>query len=66
MTIKEFFKIVPARQFFPRYAAKVKRYYHKNSGIDGNGKPITFSAADKQVIKDGIKQFREDLKNVKF
>lgn len=66
MTREEFFKIVPARPFFNRYCPKVKRFYHKMRGIDGNKQPIDFSKEDKVMIKEGIKKLCADLKKAKF
>lgn len=66
MKREDFFKLVPARQFFTAYAPQVKRYYHKMRGIDGNKMPIDFTEDDKRIMKEGVKQLAEDLKRVKF
>jgi hypothetical protein len=62
----DFFELVPARQFFSRYAPNVKRFYQKMRGIDGNGKPIDFSPQDKEDIKAGIKLMSKDLKRARI
>lgn len=66
MTTEEFFKIVPARQFFNKYCPDVKRFYHKMRGIDGNKKALDFSADDKVKMKQAALRLAEDLKKVKF
>lgn len=66
MTNKEFFKLVPARQFFTVYAPDVKRFYQKMRGIDGNKMPIDFTEEDKRLMKEGVKRLANDLKRVKF
>lgn len=66
MTKEEFFKVVPARQFFTQYAPQVKRYYHKLRGIDGNGKPLDFSAEDRKVMKAAVMKLAKELQDVKF
>jgi hypothetical protein len=64
--MEEFFKLVPARQFFANYAPTVKRYYHKMRGIDGNKQPLTFTHDDREAMKQGLKKLSIDLKTVKF
>jgi hypothetical protein len=66
MTAEEFFRIVPARQFFTKYCPDVKRYNHKKNHVDGNGKYIDFTADDKKRMSEGIKKLNIDLKKVKF
>lgn len=66
MNREEFFKLVPARQFFTKYCTQVKRYYHKLNGIDGNKQPIDFSEQDKQAMQAAVKKLVQDLKKVKF
>jgi hypothetical protein len=66
MTRDEFFKIVPARQFFTQYCPEIKRYYHKLSGIDGNKQPIDFTEQDKAIMKAAVNKLTGDLKKVKF
>lgn len=66
MTREEFFKIVPARQFFKNYCPEIKRYYHKMNGIDGNKKAIDFTDEDKKIMKAGVKQLIKDLGKVSF
>jgi hypothetical protein len=66
MDRNEFFKIVPARQFFTKYCPEVKRFYHKANGIDGNKKPIDFSPEDKKKMKLAVKAMVKDLSRVNF
>lgn len=66
MTRDELFTIIPAKQFFTKYAPQVKRFYHKLNGTDGNKQPIDFTNEDKSLIKEGVKKLREDLKKVKL
>lgn len=66
MNEEEFFKLIPARQFFQKYAPTVRNYAHKRRGIDGNGKLITYSPEDKAAMKAAAKRLAEDLKKVKF
>ena len=44
MSREEFFKIVPAKQFFTKYCPGITNYYHKLRGYDGNKKQIDFTA----------------------
>ncbi len=62
----DFFKLIPARQFFKKYCPEVKNYNHKIRGIDGNKKPIDFSENDKIIISVGIERLSKDLLNVRF
>lgn len=66
MTRDEFFKVVPARQFFTRYCPEVKRYYHKLNGIDGNKQPIDFTNEDKAIMHAAVKKLAKELTTVKF
>lgn len=66
MSKKEFFKLVPAAQFFKHYAPDVKRPYHKMRGIDGNNKPIKFSDDDIEKMQSGLKTLLSDLKKTSF
>jgi len=66
MTKSEFFKLVPARQFFTKYCPGIPNYYHKHRGIDGNKKPIDFTPAEKEMMKKAAAKLGEHLKNVKF
>lgn len=66
MTRDEFFKLVPAAQFFPQYAPTVKRYYHKLRGTDGNKQPLDFSPEDIQDMNAGVKRLAADIKKMKF
>lgn len=66
MHMDDFFKLVPASQFFANYAPNVKRYYHKMRGIDGNKQPITWTTQDIQDIRSGIRKLSADLKTVKI
>lgn len=62
----DFFRRVPARQFFTNYAPRVKRYYHKMRGVDGNKRPITFTPEDKADMQYGLQRMIDDLKKVRF
>lgn len=64
--MEQFFRMVPARQFFTNYAPTVKRYYHKMRGIDGNKQPITWTSQDREDIRAGIRRLSADLKKVKI
>jgi len=66
MNEQEFFKLIPAIQFFTKYAPGVKNFAHKRRGIDGNGKPITFSQEDRAAIKAAAKKLADDIKRAKF
>ncbi len=66
MTKEEFFKIVPARQFFTKYCTGITNYYHKLRGFDGNKKPIDFTAEDKKQMQKCAAKLSKDLANVKF
>lgn len=48
------FKYIKAAQFFPAYAPGVKNWKHKLRGVDGNGKPISFTEADRENIRKSI------------
>lgn len=62
----EFFKTVPARQFFTRYCPDIKNYYHKMRGFDGNKKPIDFTDQEKQQIKYAAAKLGSDLLKIKL
>src|SRR5689334_12208831 len=54
-----FFDYIKPTNFLPRFCgieitAMVR---HKMRGIDGNGKPIDFTAAEKKKINQGVAQF---------
>ena len=66
MTKEEFFKIVPARQFFTKYCTGITNYYHKLRGFDGNKKPIDFTDYEKDQIKNSIEKLSKDILNTKF
>jgi len=66
MNKNEFFKLVPAKQFFTQYCPEVKRFYHKMNGIDGNKQPIDFSPEDKKKMKLAVKALIKDLSKTKF
>lgn len=66
MTRDEFFKIVPAKQFFTRYCTGITNYYHKLRGFDGNKQPIDFSDAEKKQMQKCAAKLGKDLANVKF
>jgi hypothetical protein len=66
MNEEEFFKLVPAAQFFSKYATTVRNYAHKRRGIDGNGKFITYSQEDRAAIKAAAKKLADDIKKAKF
>ena len=59
------FEIVKANQFFSRYAPEVKSYKQKCVGVDGRGKPITWTEADKKAIAKGKKDLLNFIKNAK-
>jgi hypothetical protein len=60
---KKLTDIVPAKRIFTHYCPTVKNWRHKCSGIDGNGKPITFSPEDQKQIKAAKKQIIKDIEN---
>lgn len=66
MNKDEFFKIVPARQFFTKYCTGITNYYHKLRGFDGNKKPIDFTDHEKDQIKNSIQKLSKDILNTKF
>jgi hypothetical protein len=66
MNKNEFFKLVPAKQFFTQYCPEVKRFYHKMNGIDGNKQPIDFSPEDKKKMKLAVKAMVKQLLTVNF
>jgi hypothetical protein len=66
MTREEFFKIVPARQFFTRYCTGITNYYHKLRGFDGNKQPIDFTDEEKKQMQKCAAKLSKDLANVKF
>jgi hypothetical protein len=66
MNKNEFFRLVPAKQFFAQYCPEVKRFYHKMNGIDGNKKPIDFSPEDKKKMKVALKSMIKDISKVNF
>ena len=66
VNIKDFFSIIPASRFFKVYAPKVMNWKHKRRGIDGNGKPITFSETDYAQMNAGRIKLIEDLKKSKL
>lgn len=66
MNKNEFFKLVPAKQFFAQYCPEVKRFYHKLNGVDGNKKPIDFTPEDKKKMKKAVKALIKDLSSAKF
>lgn len=49
---------INAAYFFPKFT-KVKNFKHKLRGIDGNGKPIDFSADEKNEIKKGVQSLAD-------
>ena len=53
---KEILKYVSAKYFFTDYAKTVKNFTHKMRGVDGNGKPITFTVDDKKAIAIGLQK----------
>ena len=59
--MKQVFRFISAKNFFPEYAPGVTNFTHKNRGIDGNGKEIAFTPDDKKAIKSGIKKLMKDL-----
>jgi hypothetical protein len=65
MTKDEFFKLVPARQFFTKYCP-IPNYYHKLRGFDGNKKPIDFTEDEKQKMKKAAAKLGQHLQDVKF
>lgn len=66
MTRDEFFKIVPARQFFTKYCPGITNYYHKLRGFDGNKNPIDFSDDEKKEMQRSASKMSKDLASVKF
>lgn len=64
--LRGYFKLVPAKGFFETYAPGVKNYYHKMRGIDGNGKPIEFTRADRDAINTGVRALSKDLRRFKI
>ncbi|MBS1641034.1 MAG: hypothetical protein JSR11_01030 [Bacteroidetes bacterium] len=45
---------INASFFFPKFTT-IKNYKHKLRNVDGNGKPIDFSADEKKQIKEGLR-----------
>lgn len=66
MTREEFFKIIPARQFFTKYCPQVTNYYHKLRGRDGNNKPIDFTDEEKRAMKKAAAALGKELSKVDF
>jgi hypothetical protein len=66
LTQKGFFKLVPAAQFFNNYCPEVTNYYHKLRGVDGNGKPISFTENDKRIMKEAAQRLANDLFKINF
>lgn len=66
MTRDEFFKIVPARQFFTKYCTGISNYYHKLRGFDGNKKPIDFTDEEKKHMKKCAIKLGKELASVNF
>jgi len=52
------FKYVVAAHFLPKYCGIIvtSRVKQKLRGIDGNGKPITFTAEEQMQIRQGLKK----------
>ena len=66
MTRDEFFKIVPAKQFFTRYCPGIPNFYHKLRGINGNNKPIDFTDEEKRIMTKAAKKLGKDVADVQF
>lgn len=66
MEAQDFFNIVPAKRFFTKYCPQVTNWTHKSRGVDGNKRPIEFTAEDKKAMKLAVKQLVKDIANVKF
>lgn len=66
MTTEQIFEIVKKNNFFTKYAPGVKNFNHKYRGLDGNKKPIDFTADDKKAIEQGAKKLAKDLENIKI
>jgi hypothetical protein len=66
MTRDQFFKLVPARQFFTKYCPGITNYYHKCRGYDGNKKPIDFTDDDKAKMRKAAAKMGDALQDVKF
>jgi hypothetical protein len=62
--MREVFKYMVAKEFFPKYAPRVKLFKMKMRGLDGNGKPIRFTYQDMVDIAEGIRKMQEDLYNM--
>lgn len=59
--MKDIFKFIVAKEFFPVYAPSVKRFTYKMRGLDQNNQPISFTFQDKIDIAAGIQKMGEDL-----
>lgn len=66
MEAKEFFKIIVEKHFFTAYCPEVTNFRHKKRGMDGNKRPIEFTAEDKKAMKAAVKQLAKDIAKVKF
>lgn len=66
MTKDQFFKIIKANNFFTQYCPGVVNYKHKLRGIDGNKKPIDFTAEDKELMKKAALKLGGKFTDVKF
>lgn len=66
MNIEKLQKVVSMRAFIPEYVDSTVIKYdsstrHKMRGIDGNGKPISFSPEEKLAIRNGLKKFLKEI-----
>lgn len=59
--MKNIFKYIVAKEFFPVYAPAVRRFTYKMRGLDQNNQPISFTLEDKIEIAAGIKKMGEEL-----
>ena len=62
--MKKILREINANYFFANYV-DIKNWKHKLRGVDGNGKPIEFNAAEKRCIKAGLKKmFADCIKSI--
>jgi hypothetical protein len=61
---KEVFRVVRVEPFFRKYASSIRNQPHKWRGVDGNGKPITYTDADRREIVAAIGAFIADLQGL--
>lgn len=66
MTKDQFFSLIIAKEFFTKYCPDIPNYKHKMRGVDGNRKPIDFTAEDKAKMRKAAEKLGGKFKDVKF